>query len=109
MGDLADLLAEVEACCDERAARGRDRDPVADRLALDGESALEEIAESRAVDQRFVQQRPLVLPLRSVAAPLHDAVADRDPALAPEPADTDRGERVRLQLGHRRPVADRGE
>ena len=109
VGDLPDLLAEVEAGLDERPARRRDRDPVADRLALDGEPALEEVAESRAVGQRFAQQRPLVLPLGSIAGPLHDAVADRDPALAPEPADPDRGERVRFQIGHRRPVADRGE
>ena len=96
VGDLPDLLAEVEAGLDERPACSRDRDPVADRLALEGQPALEEVAKSRALGQRFAQERPLVLSLRSVACTLHDAVADRDPALSAEPADPDRGEWVRF-------------
>src|SRR5690606_26138778 len=106
VSDLPDLLAEIEAGRGDLAASFGDRDPVSDRLVLGSEAALEKRPESRPVGERHLSKRTLVLALGGLAGRFHHAVVDPDPALAPEPADPDRGEGVRLQRDHRYPVAD---
>jgi hypothetical protein len=76
---------------------------------FDGEPTLEELAEPRSVHEGRAGECLLILALGGIAGLLNDAVADRNPALSPKPADPDRGEGMAFQLRHRGPLFERGK